>query len=344
MSGGLGKEEVAMTDPQDWREARRLRAWELRQHGWSQARIAAALGVTPGAVSQWLKRAAEGGAAALRHRVAPAPRPKLTAEQRALLPALLARGADAYGFAGDVWTTKRVAAVIEREFGVRYHPAHVSRLLRAGGWSVQQPVPRAAQRDEAAIAAWSRERWPALRKKAEATGQTVVWVDESGFYLLPGVVRTYAPRGQTPVLRVPLTRDHLSVISAITLEERRFLRVQERAVRVPDVVRFLQHLLRHLPGRLLVIWDGAPIHRGQAVKDFPAAGAAERLQVESLPGYAPELNPDEGTWNDLKRVELRNRACQTLADLGAALRQAAARLRRKRPILRACLHWDGYPV
>ena len=83
---------------------------------------------------------------------APGPAPKLTAEQRAQLPALLAHGAEAYGFLGDLWTTKRVASVIRREFGVRYHPAHVSRLLRQIGWSVQKPIPRATQRDEAAIA------------------------------------------------------------------------------------------------------------------------------------------------------------------------------------------------
>src|SRR5438094_9929569 len=155
---------TAMSRPRDWREARRLRAWELKQQGWQQRMIAAALGVTPGAVSQWLKRAAEGGVEALRTRIRPGPRPKLTAEQRAGLPEVLARGAEAYGFVGDVWTTARVAAVIEREFGVRYHPAHVSRLLRAIGWSVQQPIRRATQRDEAAIAAWYTERWPALKK------------------------------------------------------------------------------------------------------------------------------------------------------------------------------------
>jgi transposase len=155
---------TAMSPPRDWREARRLRAWELKQHGWQQQTIAAALGVTPGAVSQWLKRAAEGGVAALRNRLRPGPRPKLTPEQRDRIPELLARGAAAYGFVGDVWTTPRVAAVIEREFEVRYHPAHVSRLLRAGGWSVQRPIRRAPQRDEAAIAAWYAERWPTLKK------------------------------------------------------------------------------------------------------------------------------------------------------------------------------------
>jgi transposase len=150
--------------PRDWREARRLRAWELKQQGWKQRTIAAALGVTPGAVSQWLTRAAAGGIEALRNRIRPGPTPRLTAEQRARIPELLARGAEAYGFVGDVWTAPRAAAVIEREFRVRYHPAHVSRLLRALGWSVQRPIRRATQRDEAAVAAWYAERWPALKK------------------------------------------------------------------------------------------------------------------------------------------------------------------------------------
>lgn len=150
---------------QQLNEWRRLQAWRLHQAGWTGRAIAQALGVTEGAVSQWLKRAREQGAAALHHRMPPGPTPKLTAEQRAQLPALLAHGAEAYGFLGDVWTTKRVATVIEREFGVRYHPAHVSRLLRQIGWSVQKPIHRATQRDEAAIARWHTERWPALQAK-----------------------------------------------------------------------------------------------------------------------------------------------------------------------------------
>ena len=155
---------TTLSPPRDWREARRLRAWALKQQGWQQRTIAAALGVTPGAISQSLKRAAEGGVEALRNRIRPGPTPRLTAEQRARLPELLARGAEAYGFAGEVWTTARVATVIEREFRVRYHPAHVSRLLRALGWSVQRPIRRATQRDEAAIAAWYAERWPTLKR------------------------------------------------------------------------------------------------------------------------------------------------------------------------------------
>ena len=150
----------------DWREERRKRAWVLKQEGWLQKDIAAALGVSEGAVSQWLTRAREqGGVEALARRPPPGMRARLSPEQRAQIPALLARGAEAHGFRGDVWTAKRVAAVIWRTFGVRYHRDHVSRVLRQTGWSRQQPIERATQRDEAAIQHWYAERWPALQKK-----------------------------------------------------------------------------------------------------------------------------------------------------------------------------------
>ncbi len=149
----------------DWREERRKRAWALKHEGWPQKQIATALGVSEGAVSQWMRRAREGGGVeALRRRPPPGTLPRLSVEQRAQLPALLARGAPAYGFPGDVWTADRVAVVIEQTFGVHYHRDSVSRILRACGWSRQRPITRATQRDEAKITAWTEERWPALKR------------------------------------------------------------------------------------------------------------------------------------------------------------------------------------
>jgi transposase len=162
-------------------------------------------------------------------------------------------------------------------------------------------------------------------------------VDQSGFYLLPTVVRTYAPVGQTPILHEHLSRDHLSVISAITLEGKLLMMDQERAFKSPDVVRFLRHALRQIPGKLLIIWDGSPIHSGQAVKEFLANGAAHRLKIEQLPGYAPELNPDEGVWKHLKYVELKNICCQSLSELKVELRKAKERLRHKRDVILGCI-------
>ena len=144
---------------------RRRRAWELHEAGWWSKDIATALGVSQGAVSQWLRRGREGGVDALQSKPRRGPTPRLTAAQRAEIPGLLAQGAEAHGFGGDVWTADRIAAVIERTFGVRYHRDHVSRLLRQMGWSRQQPVERATQRNEQAIEEWYDQRWPAIKKK-----------------------------------------------------------------------------------------------------------------------------------------------------------------------------------
>jgi transposase len=148
----------------DWREGRRLRALELKRKGWKQRDIADALGVTKGAVSQWMKRAKEEGVQGLLRKPPPGAQPRLSEEQRERIPELLDRGAEAYGFRGEVWTCERVAGVIREEFGVAYHPAHVSRLLRALGLSLQKPARRANQRNEEAIERWKQERWPALKK------------------------------------------------------------------------------------------------------------------------------------------------------------------------------------
>src|SRR5436190_14575134 len=141
------------TDEQrgDWKEWRRRRAWELSQQGWSQKKIAEALGVTEGAVSQWMKLAREQGEEGLRGKIAVGSPARLTKEQLEQLPRLLEQGAEAQGFAGEVWTTARVAVLINKQFGVSYHPAHMSRLLKAIKYSVQQPIERATQRDEKAI-------------------------------------------------------------------------------------------------------------------------------------------------------------------------------------------------
>ncbi len=179
-------------------------------------------------------------------------------------------------------------------------------------------------------------------RKAQEEERTVVWVDESGFFLLPFLARTWAPRGKTPILRATARRDHLSVISGVTAAGRLYTHIQDRAFDGPAIVVFLRQLLRHIRGKLLVIWDGAMIHRCQAVKDFLAEGAATRLRLARLPAYAPELNPDEGVWGYLKRVELKNRCCADSGELRWELGLAIRRLRRKPHVLRGCFQDCDY--
>jgi transposase len=259
----------------------------------------------------------------------PGPPAKLSAAQQRLIPELLWHGAEAYGFRGEVWTCARVARVIEEEFGVRYHKDHVSRLLRELHWTPQLPIRRAIQRDEQAIRCWRDEVWPELQRRARRERRALVFADESGFYLLPGVVRTYAPEADTPVLREKQTRDHLSVMAGMTPAGKVYTLARQESLNGLHSVEFLLHLQRVAGQRLLVVWDGSPIHRRAVVTEF-VAGTRGNVWLEALPGYAPDLNPwDEGGWQHLKHVELRNLACRDPEELHEEFHLAVGRLRQK---------------
>jgi transposase len=127
--------------------------------------------------------------------------------------------------------------------------------------------------------------------------------------------------------------EHLSVISAITPEGKLYTMTQDKAFDGEAIVRFLKHLLQHLTGKLLIVWDGLPAHRSRKVKAFLRDGGVARVYLAQLPSYAPELNPDEGTWHYLKNVELKNVCCHSLDELRDELRKAIARLRHKPDII-----------
>jgi transposase len=148
--------------------------------------------------------------------------------------------------------------------------------------------------------------------------------------------------GQTPLLAHKLTRDHLSVISAISPEGELFLQMRSTAFDSAGIVAFLQELLAHIEGAIVLVWDGAPIHRSKTIANFLAEGAAARLHLERLPGYAPEVNPDEGIWHYLKHVELKNVCCEDMTRLQHELTEAEQRLRAKPDIIQACFRQTGY--
>jgi transposase len=312
-----------------------MRALDLKVQGWRQRDIASALGASEVSVSRWLARAREGGAAALLARPAPGRPPKLSPQQKRLIPEFLWHGPEAYGFRGQVWTCARIASVIQEEFDVCYHKDHVSRLLKELHWTPQVPIKRAIQRDAKAIRRWRRAVWPELLRRAKTERRVLVCEDESGFYLLPGLVRTYGPQGQTPVIHAKQTRDHLSVMGGMTPAGKVYTLVRQEPLNGTHSIEFLTHLLRVASKRLLVIWDGSPIHRRAIVTEF-VAGTRGKIWVEALPGYAPDLNPwDEGGWHHLKDVQLANVVCHDLEELHEQFHLAVARLRQKPQLVRS---------
>ena len=190
---GMRRDRVAL-------ERRRLQAARLLEQGLTEAEVARRLGVHRQSVNRWAKALKVEGRAGL-HRAPRAGRPpKLNEAEMAQLEQCLKQGPEQFGYLSGLWTLARVAKLIEQQHGVRYDASQVWRILRKLNWSCQRPTGRARERDEQAIQQWKKVRWPQLKKKALREGRTVLFIDESGLSERPHRVRTWAPRGQTPVL------------------------------------------------------------------------------------------------------------------------------------------------
>ena len=183
------------------------------------------------------------------------------------------------------------------------------------------------------------------KKNAARLGAHIVFADESGFLLIPPVRRTWSPRGQTPIHKHRQRHDRVSAISGISISPRRqrlglYFRLYRHNIAHPQVCQFLRHLLRHLRGCVIVVWDNGRIHKGDAIRAF--LRKHPRLRLEAFPAYAPELNPDEGVWNQVDN-KLANGRPDDFDELFIAVSRELRKLRRSRSALRWCIHQTEIP-
>ena len=178
------------------------------------------------------------------------------------------------------------------------------------------------------------------KKKADEEGRRIFFLDESGLYLQPLLTRVYSLRGLTPVLRAHKNRSKLSLISVISPDGQWEIARQNESFTTTGLIRFFTDLTGSFPGKWLVIWDNASIHKSQEFKDFLASEAGAHIDVEYLPPYAPELNPDEGIWAWLKR-KLRNYAADTLGHLADILDKTIIELDSRTDVILACFKRAG---
>lgn len=255
-------------------------------------------------------------------------RTRLSFAQQRQLETLLLQGAKAHGWSNELWTTKRIAELIKHHFGVTLHHDHVGRFLRQRlHWSSQKPRRRARERNEEAIALWKRDTFPDIVVAAGERNAHLVFLDESGFMLTPTVRRTWAPQGKTPILSCWDRRDRVSAISCITVSPLRarlnfhFKLLPDNVnAKAKDIVKFLGQLKANLGGAFTVIWDGSRIHsRSKLVRNYLAKHP--EIVVETLPGYAPELNPDEGAWGWTKYGRLANLTASDTQELRCRIRE-----------------------
>jgi transposase len=346
-SQGLG---LSRPSPRDWREWRRLRAWDLKQRGWRQRDIAEALGVTDAAVSRWMASARRGGSAALLTSPSPGAPPRLTDQDYLKLEELLGQGATAHGWPNNLWTARRVAHVIQQRFGVRYHPGHVSRLLREQlDWTCQRPDHHHKDRDDAAIRRWVAESFPRILEEATARRSYLAFVDEAGFMLEPIVRRTWSPRGKTPVHRIGNPHSRISAIAAITIGPSRGsvgllygLLEDNQNYQGPTVVQFLRTARSTLRGPITVVWDRIPIHECEEVDEYVAE--VGDVVVEPFPPHAPELNPADGIWRYVKYGRLPNYTPSDLDVLRAKVTEELDRLRGRSELLKSFVRFTRLPI
>lgn len=173
-----------------------------------------------------------------------------------------------------------------------------------------------------------------FKKKARRQRRTIVFIDESGLSTRPTRVRTWAPRGQTPVLHETFNWKSLSIIGGLALW-RFYFQIHKGSIKGLQVIEFLRHLQRHLPGKIMILWDGVPMHRSLLVKNY-IASTRRRIIAERLPAYAPELNPVEYMWGHLKTHEIANLLVTQAWELSFEATASLRRMRRRPSIIAAC--------
>jgi transposase len=293
----------------------------------TQAQIAQSFEISQGRVSQLYHQFQVAGEAGLVVKPTPGAPAKLTKEQRAQLPDLLSRGAESYGFEGEVWTRARVGEVIRQQFGVTYEVSTVGLLLKELGFTLQKPIRRDYRQNPQSVTQWQEEILPELKKTAAEETRVVLYIDESAFYLLPQLRQTWAPAGQTPVLSESCQYTHLSVISAISPAGEIYYQLQKTSYTSSDVLHFLQDLLLYFQQPLLILWDGASIHQSKEIKKWLRTHNFDgRVQLARLPAYSPQLNAAEQVWAWLKGGQLKNVCCKTLEELTQVVQKAFEKL------------------
>jgi transposase len=281
-------------------EQLRIRAVGQIEQGAHPDEVAAGLGMTRAAVYAWLAKYREGGPEALQAKPVPGRPPKLPG--RAARPAVRAGGGQrpppvAVRFA--LWTRAMVRELIGREFGVRLSEVSVGRLLRKLGLSSQRPLYRAWQQNPGAVARWKAEEYPSIREQAAKVGASIYFADEAGVCSDYHAGTTWAPVGRTPVVATTGDRFGVNLISAVTAKGALRFAAYDGNLNGGVFIDFCRRLLHDTSGPVFLILDGHPVHRSKAVKAF-AASTDGRLRLFFLPGYSPELNPDEWVWKNIK--------------------------------------------
>ena len=316
-------------------EIRRRAVHAVLELGKKKSEAAKLFGVTSQAVRNWLKAHKEQGDSALaaQKRGRQAGQKTALPEDQAKVIAELVRDRDPdqLKLPFYLWTREAVAQLIEARFGVQVSVKTAGRYLAKWGFTPQKPARRAYQQDPEAVERWLKEEYPAIQAQARREGAQIHWGDESGMRSDHTAGRSYSPRGKTPVVRVTGKRFSCHMISTVTnLGKLSFMIYRERFTS-QVLIKFLRRLLRQSTGKVFLILDNHPVHRSRAVKQW-VEKRADRLSLFYLPGYSPELNPDELVNQDVKSNAVGRKRARDVKELMENVR-AFLRRKQRRPDL-----------
>lgn len=300
--------------------------------GMAQTDAARTFGASLRAVSKWMRLDREGGlrALTLKRRGRRPGEGRLNAKRAGRIRSLIiGKLPDQLKLPFYLWTRAAVARLIAREYGIEVSLVTVGRYLRALGLSPQKPVRRAYERNEAAIVRWLKQEYPALARQAKRDKAAIYWGDEMGLRSDHVTGTSYAPVGHTPVIRATGQRFGCNMISAITNTGALAFMVFQGKFKAPVFAEFMQRLLKQIDGRIYLIVDGHPVHRSGTAARF-AARHSSRLQLIRMPGYCPELTPDELLNQDVKTNGLGTSRPTNRIELRATVRRHLYR-RQKQP-------------
>ena len=335
--------ESHRSEKPSFRELRRKKGYDLLGDGRKKALIARKLDVTWVTVNKWSKRLAKYGYDSWRD-TKPEGRPeKLSPEQKKKLREIIDLGPRKYGYPTDLWTLKRVADVIQREFGISYNTTHIWRVLRALGYSAQIPLATAMEKNTDYVKEWLENQYPEHMKESGEHNATILFQDESGVQSRPNVRRTWSLKGRRSVMKVKEKRDKISISSAVSVDGDLYFTIKEGSMNEDDIISFLDQLLSEIPGFLYIFWDNIMIHRSKKVKEYLGTHN-DRLITRRIPAYSPELNPDEFIWNVLKYQELPNFCPNDIGDLKLTVTETLTKLKSDPSRLRRAIRGSKLPL
>jgi transposase len=281
----------------------RLMAMERLREGEAASAVMASFGLCRTTIYKWQRQVREGkGLQALLSRKASGrPRTLTAAQEQRVFRWINGRDPRQYGFDFGLWTRQVVGRLIADRFGVQLSLASIGALLARLGLTPQKPLQRAYERDPEAIEAWKAEVYPKLAARAKKLRADIYFWDEAGFRADAVQGRTWSKKGQTPVIAVPGQRQTVSAASAVNAKGAFWFATYQGGLNADLFVGMLQLLMRHRRRPLFLVLDNLATHKAKVVTEY-VTSTAGKLELHYLPGYAPELNPDELVWNYMKRT------------------------------------------